>query len=107
MLKWSDFSRTSSSISTQNSWYTINFNLVGETLIDPYIQTFVTGTINIFIIIINNENDEEVKRYLTFFQQMATCSPPSKLKYQSQMMMLLNGYQNSHNENILLATLED
>jgi len=37
-LNIGDFQRISTTISTKNYWFTINFNLVNESLIDPYIS---------------------------------------------------------------------
>ena len=62
--------------------------MVGETLIDPYIQTFVVGTNNLLVLVVNSENEDELTAAVKLFVKMSTPTPPSPLKYHSQMMLL-------------------
>ena len=105
-LSWADFRRVTSTISTRNFWINVNFNLVSEMFLDPYINNFVTANINILVITFDLDNENQRKKALDLYKKLATSKPPSSIKYQSQMLLLQSGYYQAFNDNIVLALCE-
>lgn len=105
-LNWADFRRITSTISTTNFWINVNFNLVSDMFLDPYINNFVTANINLLVLTIDFSNEGEINRAAEFFKKLATAKPPSNIKYQSQMLLLQSGYYQAFNDNIVLALCE-
>ena len=105
-LSWSDFRRVTSTISTRNFWINVNFNLVSDMFLDPYINNFVTANINLLVISFELDNENQMKKALDLYKKLATSKPPSSIKYQSQMLLLQSGYYQAFNDNIVLALCE-
>lgn len=105
-LTWADFKRTTSTISTKNFWININFNLVSDMFLDPYINNFVTANINLLVFTFEMENELQRKKAVELYKKLATSKPPSSIKYQSQMLLLQSGYYQAFNDNIVLALCE-
>ena len=105
-LTWADFKRVTSTISTKNFWININFNLVSDIFLDPYINNFVSANINILVLTFDTENEAQKKKVVDLYKKLATSKPPSSIKYQSQMLLLQSGYYQAFNDNIVLALCE-
>lgn len=105
-LTWADFKRTTSTISTKNFWININFNLVSDMFLDPYINNFVSANINLLVLTFELDNELQRKKALELYRKLATAKPPSSIKYQSQMLLLQSGYYQAFNDNIVLALCE-
>ena len=105
-LSWADFKRITSTISTKNFWINVNFNLVSDMFLDPYINNFVTANINLLVLTFDLDHEAQRKKAVDLFKKLATSKPPSSIKYQSQMLLLQSGYYQAFNDNIVLALCE-
>lgn len=105
-LSWADFRRVTSTISTKNFWINVNFNLVSDMFLDPYINNFVSANINLLVLTFDLEDETQRNKAVDLYKKLATCKPPSSIKYQSQMLLLQSGYYQAFNDNIVLALCE-
>ena len=103
---WGDFKKTTTTISTLNFWINVNYCLISDMFLDPYINSVISGNLNILIITFNPNDKESCKKALKLYLKLETDKPPSSIKYQSQRLLLQQGYYHSYNENIVLALCE-
>ena len=105
-LNWADFKNCSSTISTKNFWININFHLISDMFLDPYINNFVSANINLLVLTLNGDEQKDCKKTKELYSKLAASKPPSTIKYQSQMLLLQSGYYQAYNDNIVLALCE-
>jgi len=103
---WGDFKKTTTTISTANFWINANFCLVSDMLLDPYVNSVLSGNYNQLIITFNPNDKESCKKAVNLYTRLQSEKPPSQIKYQSQRLLLQQGYYHSYNENIVLALCE-
>ncbi|KRX09976.1 hypothetical protein PPERSA_08377 [Pseudocohnilembus persalinus] len=101
-----DFKKISTVLSTEQFWITFNFNLVNETVFDPYVQSFVNGPINILILAYNQQDNQERKQMEILFEKLAGQKSSQTLLYQSQVMLFNSGQSQGFNDNVMLGNME-
>ena len=106
-LAWSDIKRGTASISTERYWIDLNYNLISDTFLDPYINGVLTGSSNILVITFDPENDDSRKRALQLYKKLHSEKAPSTVNYQSQRLLLQQNYYHAYSDKIILGLSEN
>ena len=103
---WGDLKKTTTTISTANFWINANFCLISDMLLDPYVNSVISGNYSQMIITFNPNEKESCRKAVALYIRLQSEKAPSPIKYQSQRLLLQQGYYHSYNENIVLALCE-